>query len=189
MEGALKGLFGGGGATNDTAPAQDFVQRVTTGDPAQGYTTEEAHAAASHVLQNASPDTIDRAMQQSLGNLSEGQRGEFAQMLQQRTAQGRPADPAANGLTVQHSSGAGQAPSGGGGLGDILGGLMGGAGGGGFSSMLGGLLGGGQNQAQSGATSQSGGMMGGLGDLMNNPIGKIAMAGMAAYAMKEVLNR
>ncbi len=200
MEGALKGLFGGGGAT-DTSAAHDFVQRVTTGDPAQGYTTEEAHAAATHVLQNASPDTIDRAMQQSLGNLSEDQRGQFAQMLQQRTAQGRPADNAGSGLTVQHSSGENQGSSSGGGLGDVLGGLLGGGGGGlsgmlggggGLSGMLGGLLGGGgggQAQAQSGATNQGGGLSGGLGELMNNPIGKIAMAGMAAYAMKEVLGR
>jgi len=189
MEGALKGLFGGGDSTPEThAKANDFIQRVTTGDPTQGYSKDEAHAAVSHVLQNAPPDTIQRAMNKSLNNLSEGQRQEFAQMVQQRQTQGRPSD--GSGVTIQHSGGgSAQAQSGGGGFGDVLGGLLGGSGGGGGSlgGLLGGLLGGGGG-TQTGA-SHSGGMGGELGEIMNSPVGKAAMAGMAAFAMKEIMQK
>ena len=209
MESALKGLFGGGESNDDTSAAHDFVQRVTTGDPSQGYTNEEAQAAASHVLQHAPPDVVNRAMEKSMSNLSEDQRGQFAQMLQQRSAQGRPTDAgvsSGSGPTIQHSSGSSDSGGSEGGLGGMLGGLLGGSGGGGNSGgllggsggsnsggglggMLGGLLGGGaQSQSQSGTVQQGGGGNV-LSDVMNNPIGKVAMAGMAAYAMKEILGK
>jgi hypothetical protein len=178
MEGALKGLFGGGEQGN--TQAHDFIQRVTTGDPTQGYSTDEAHAAVDHVVKNAPPETINRAMQKSLGSLNEEQRSQFAQMLEQRAARGRSGD--GGGPTIQHTGGTTQ--GGGGGMGDILGGLLGG---GGFSDLLGGLLGGGGGDSN--ATNRDDGMLGGLGDIMNNPIGRAAMAGMAAYAMKELLDR
>ena len=196
MESALKGLFGGGESNSDTSAAHDFVQRVTTGDPSQGYTNEEAQAAASHVLQHAPPDVVNRAMEKSMSNLSEDQRGQFAQMLQQRSAQGRPTDAgvsSGSGPTIQHSSGSSDSGDSEGGLGGMLGGLLGGSGGGnsggGLGGMLGGLLGGGaQSQSQSGTVQQGGGGNV-LSDVMNNPIGKVAMAGMAAYAMKEILGK
>jgi hypothetical protein len=190
MEGALKGLFGGGEATPDShAKANDFIQRVTTGDQAEGYTKDEAHAAVSHVLQNAPPATIQRAMNQSLNNMSESQRQEFAQMVQQRQAQGRPQD--GSGVQIQHSSGGSAQAQRGGGLDDVLGGLLGGSGSGGGSlgGLLGGLLGG--ASAQTGATqgSSGGGLGGALGEIMSSPVGKAAMAGMAAFAMKEIMQK
>jgi hypothetical protein len=193
MDNALKGLFGGGTSTSGNADARgaahDFIQRVTTGDQTQGYSDEEAHAAVQHVMQHASPDTMNRAIQQSVNNLSEEQRGQFAQMLQQRQAQGRTSGSAgANGGPIIQQSGGGTSNSGGG-LGDILGGLMGGGSGG----LLGGLLGGngGQAQTQTGSTqgqSNQGGMFGSLGEIMSSPVGKAVMAGAAAFAMKEMMD-
>lgn len=194
MDNALKGLFGGGTSGGATAPdtrnaAQDFIQRVTTGDQTQGYSDQEAHAAVSHVLQNASPDMVNRALAQSVNNLSEDQRSEFNQMLQQRAAQGRTsgAQSSSGGPIIQQSSG-GQSGSGSS-VGDVLGGLLGGSGG-----LLGGLLGGGaaQTQTQTGAaqtSSDGGGLFGSVGELMSTPIGKAVMAGAAAFAMKEILNK
>lgn len=195
MDNALKGLFGGGsGSTDAPAPesrnaAHDFIQRVTTGDQTQGYSDQEAHAAVSHVLQNASSDTVNRALTQSVNNLSADQRAEFNQMLQQRAAQGRTsgAQSSSGGPIIQQSSG-GQSSSDGS-LGDVLGGLLGGSGG-----LLGGLLGGsaGTAQAQTGAAQTSGGgggLFGSLGELMSTPLGKAVMAGAAAFAMKEILNK
>lgn len=176
MEGSLKGLFGGGESTGDKAKAQDFIKRVTTGDPTQGYDDDEANEAVQTVIRNAPRETIDRAMQQSMGNLNDNQRAEFSQMLQQRTAQGRPA--------TQASQGSNQ----GGGIDDILGGLLGGGSGGGIGDLLGGLLGGGDS-GQSNQTQRGGSQGGGLGDIMSNPIGRAALAGMAAFAMREILDR
>jgi hypothetical protein len=192
MENALKGLFGGGAdASADNsgnAQAHDFIQRVTTGDQTQGYSDDEAHAAVQHVLQHVPPETMNRALQQSVNNLSEDQRSQFNQMLQQRAAQGRGsgAQSSSGGPIIQRSSGAQSGLDGG--LGEVLGGLLGGGGG-----LLGGLLGsGGTAQAQTGAAQTSnggGGLFGSVGELMSNPIGRAVMAGAAAFAMKEILNR
>jgi hypothetical protein len=197
MDNALKGLFGGGsGGTDAAAPesrnaAHDFIQRVTTGDQTQGYSDQEAHAAVSHVLQHASPDTVNRALTQSVNNLSEDQRAEFNQMLQQRAAQGRTsgAQSSSGGPIIQQSSG-GQSGSDGS-FGDVLGGLLGGSGGGLLGGLLGGSGGTAQAQTQTGAaqTSGNGGLFGSLGELMSTPIGKAVMAGAAAFAMKEILNK
>jgi hypothetical protein len=93
----------------------------------------------------------------------------------------------------------------GGGLGGILGGLLGGAsggssggGGGGLGNILGGLLGGGGDQkadsspgfAQADASGGGGdSLLGGLGDLLDSPIGKTVLAGVAAFAAKEMLDK
>jgi hypothetical protein len=179
MEGSLKGLFGGGEETHEKSAAHDFIQRVTTGDPTEGYSQEEAHERVSQVMKHASRDTLNRAFQQSVGNLNEDQRKQFAEMLKQRAAKGRPES------SVQASASDSM------GLDDLLGGLMGGGSGGGLGDVLGGLLGGGGGNAhaQSGGSDQGGGMFDDLGDLLNSPIGKAAMAGMAAFAMKEILGK
>jgi hypothetical protein len=161
MESALKGLFGGGDGATATAQAQDFINRYEQGDPTQGYSHEEAQAAFQHAIQNAPPDTIQRAAQQAVGRLNAEQRAEFGQMLQQRQA----------GVTNP------------GGLDDVLSGVLGG-GGGSLGGLLGGLMGGG---AATGAVSQNQGSNGGLGDIMRSPVGKAVIAGIGAYAMKEIL--
>lgn len=196
MDNALKGLFGGGTAdSSGSAPdaraqAHDFIQRVTTGDQTQGYTDDEAHAAVQHVMQHANPDTMNRALTQSVNNLSEEQRGQFAQMLQQRQAQGRTSGtPGADGgPIIQQSSGDGQT-AGGTNFGEVLGGLLGG--GGLFGSLFGGASGSGQAQTQPGAATgqaqSQGGGMGTLGEIMSSPIGKAVLVGAAAFAMKEMM--
>lgn len=200
MDSALKGLFGGGSGNAGSAPAdsrnqaQDFIQRVTTGDQTQGYSDQEAHAAVQHVMQNASPDTINRALEKSVGNLSEDQRSQFNQMLQQRAAGGRSAGSTSSsgGPIIQQSGGSGAQADSNGGLGGMLGSLMGGSGG-----LLGGLLGNagggntGQPQAQTSATNSSGGggLFGSVGELMSSSVGKGVMAGAAAFALHEILNK
>ncbi|MGI8477613.1 MAG: hypothetical protein ACR2OO_14765 [Thermomicrobiales bacterium] len=219
MESLLKGLYGSDSHDENAKQATDFVNRVTTGDPTEGYSQEEAAAAAQHVLQTADPATIQRAANQAMQNLSPDQQQQFGQMLQQRQMQGRlvpgqaATTGAADGPVIQRSgdgsSGAGN--SGGGGIGGVLGGLLGGSGGaggsgGGIQGMLGGLLGGlAGGSASAGSTPNAmpgamadggqaqaqgqGGVMDVLGGIMSSPVGKAAVAGFAAFAMKEILDR
>jgi hypothetical protein len=184
MESTLKQMFGGGSfESNDKAKqAQDFVNRYEQGDPTQGYSKEEALQHYQQVAQHASPETMQRATQKAVERLNPDQRQEFAQMLQQRQSG-----------QVQRQVPAGGS-QGGGGLDDILGGLLGGgatAGGGGrIGNILGSLLGGGgAPSTNTGAVEGGGGGGGGgIGDILGSSVGKAVMGGIAAYAMKEILD-
>ena len=191
---SMKGLFGGDD-DKEVLPgetkghAKDFVNRYMTGSPSEGYSREEAVDQFKRVAKHATPDQLQRATQQAVDNLPADQRAEFNQMLQQRQAgQGT--------VDIQRTGGGGgQAAPADDPLGGLLGGLLGGgaAGGtGGLDDMLGGLLGGGGESDKPGATQSQGGggdMFGGLGDIMSSPVGKAVIGGIAAFAMKEVLDR
>lgn len=160
----LKGLFGGG----DDAPqkqqqAQDFVNRYTQGAPDQGYTAQEAAQHYQSVAQNADPATIQRAAEQTFTGMAPDQRQQVSQVLQQQVGGTVSSDPREMAGTVAQLHQ--QNP---GGLASMFG--MG-SGGGGLGGMLGNVLGGG---------SSSGGFPGGT-------LGKVALGGIAAYAMKDVL--
>ena len=170
---SMKGLFGGDD-DKEVLPgetkghAKDFVNRYMTGNPSEGYSREEAVDQFKRVAKHSSPDQLQRAAKQAVDNLPADQRAEFNQMLQQRQAgQGM--------VDIQRTSGGGQASP----ANDPLGGL------------LGGLLGG-QVSGQPGATQSqgdAGDILGGLGDIMSSPVGKAVVGGIAAFAMKEVLDR
>jgi len=185
---ALEGLFGGGG--DDDEPkrnARDFINRYEDGNPAEGYSDDEARGYLKQAMQQASPEQIERASAKAMSRMNEDQRREFSEMLQQRQAGG-----------VERSEGGG-----GGGMGDLggmLGGLLGGGGGGGggLGGMLGGLLGGGgggggsvvDNMDNDNTKRSGGGDAGGmLGGIMGSTAGKAAVAGLAAYLMKELLDK
>jgi hypothetical protein len=180
----LKGLFGSGGETGapDADKAKDFVNRYEQGDPTEGYSSDEAMDYFGRVAKQASPDQMDRAMRESMGRLNPNQRQEFAQMLQQRMggqAQRPMTDNDPNDLD-NFMGGLGQ--------------MFGGGGGGGLGGLLGGLLGGGSASSNAGSVPGNGGSSrndggGGLGDLVNSPVGKAVLAGAAAYAMKELFDR
>ncbi len=151
---------------DQVAKAQDFVSRVTTGDPMQGFDDDDIQRITTEVLPNLSPEEFQQAMKSSVQNLSsnmsESDRSSLGEMLKQRQAGQGMVDITRGGESVP----AGTAPSGGGGGGgidDLLGGLLGGAGGADLDDLLGGLLGGGgQPQAQSEGGGGLGGMLGGL---------------------------
>jgi hypothetical protein len=171
---ALKGLFGGGGNDDDhAANAQDFISRYQQGANDQGYSHDEALQHFQNVAQNADPATMQRAAEQTFAGMDPNQRTQVSQMLQQQgglqQAGGVSDDPRQMaGMVAQIQK---QNPSG---LASLFGG-----GGGGIGDALGGLLGGGNN-------SGSGSSGGGRGFPGGN-IGKVALGGIAAYAMKEML--
>lgn len=205
MDSLLKGIFGGNDDDhqNRLTQAQDFVSRYETGDPAEGYSDDEALRNYDQVANQLSPEEFQQAATQAFERMSPQQRQEFATMLQQHgtetglplSSNGAVDDPSALArLTGQIQQ---QQPSGlaglfgggqqsGGGLGGMLSSLTGGGqqSGGGLGGMLGGLTGGGQtggmNQAQGGN---------GLAGLMSNPIAKAALGGIAAMAFKQMMSR
>lgn len=192
MDSMLKGLFGGGGDDDDRKPqAQDFINRFEQGPIDQGYSQEEAQQHFNQVSQHADPETMQRAAEQTFSRMSPQERQQFAQLMQQQAGGqggsfsddprqmagmvGRMQKENPGGLATLFGGGG---SGGGGGLGGMLGGLLGGGGGNsGGGGGLGGLMGGG-----SGGNSGGGG-----GGLMGGTLGKVAMGGIAAYAMKEIL--
>lgn len=177
------------------AKADDFVNRVESGAPTEGFSTEEALTNFSKVASNLSPDELQAATTQALERFSPEQRREFSAMLQSKANGGGDAtdDPfqiaqLTSQLQSQSPDGLLGALGGGGGLDSILGGLLGGgqssSGGGGgglISDLLGGLLGGGKKDSGSSSGSQAGGF-----DL-SNPMVQAVLAAIAAMAMKKFM--
>ena len=165
MDSLLGGLFGGGDDDNDRrSNARDFISRYETGPVDQGYDDDEAFNHFQQVSQHADPDTMYRASEQAFSRMNPDQRAQFAQYLQQQAGGqvgGRmshdPREMAGMVSQLQRQNPGGLAS------------LFGGGGGGGIGDALGGLLGGG-----------GGGFPGG-------GLGKVALGGIAAYAMKEMM--
>jgi hypothetical protein len=264
-EDQLKGLFGGGEAEDaPSAPtearprggrrgggrrrrrmneeervrAEDFVQRYTTGNPAEGFDSDEAIGYLRELRGQVPPETLQRAAAETVRNLPPEQRQAFAEMLERRRA-------GTGMVTVERTGearaaeGRGDGQAGGPGMDDMLGGLLGGLLGGGMAQsmpepqpgatsggpgpddmlggLLGGLLGGGGSPAtQGGGAPDSnpfddllGGMFGGpdqpearqpqqsqeaqqqtgVGDIFGSPLGKAVMGGIAAFALKELMEK
>ena len=170
MDSMLKGLFGGD--DDDRTPhARDFISRYEQGPIDQGYSDDEAFEQYQRVSQHVDPETMQRAAEQTFARMDPAQRAQFAQLMQQQMGGqgmgGRFDDPRqmAGMVSQMHR----QNP---GGLASLFGGGSGrgGGGGGGLGDALGGLLGG-----------------GGGGGFPGGTLGKVALGGIAAFAMKEML--
>ncbi len=199
--GLLQDLMGGGERRQDY---QDFTDRYDQGQPHEGYDDQEVANRYSEVAGQVDPDTYRPSAQQAFEQMSPDDRTEYARQLhEQASSQGvdtgapvggpQSNDPAtlAEMTTQVHQQSpgllGGLLGGGGGGLGGLLGG--GGAGGGGAGG-LGGLMGGGGGGlggllGGSGSGGGLGGMLGGGG----NPLMKAAMAGITAFAAKQMMNR
>jgi hypothetical protein len=239
---------GGGGrrrrrmSAEEQARAQDFVQRYTTGNPSEGFSSEEAVGYLRELRGQVPPETLQRAAVETVKNLPEDQRKAFAEMLQRRKAgagmvtierTGQAHEAAgrsggqAGGLEMDDMLGGlfggllggGMAQSipepqsqprpapGGSGMDDMLGGLLGGLLGGGaataprgsttasgnpFDDLLGGLLGGGtaaEPEPRARQQPQAQDQAGGIGDILGSPLGKAVLGGIAAFAMKEMMEK
>lgn len=263
----LKGLFGGGEADDaqdaqraerqasrearrearqrrrmspeEQTRAEDFVQRYTSGPPAEGFSSEEAVGYLRQLREEVPPEVLQRAAVSTVQNLPDDQRKAFAEMLQRRQ-QGTGMVTIERTGEARATEGRGGAQAGGVGMDDMLGGLFGSLLGGGMAQpepqpaprsqqapdgglddmlggLLGSLLGGGATQAPRGSTggdpfgdilgSLLGGgaalpheaepqqrqqpqeQGGGIGDILGSPLGKAVLGGIAAYAMKEMMDQ
>jgi hypothetical protein len=223
----------------EVAQAEDFINRYTTGNPSEGFSSEEAVTYLRQVRAEAPPEVMQRAAVETVRNLPDDQRKAFAEMLQRRqagsgmvtiertgearAAQGRGESPAGGGMDDMLGGlfgglfGGGttqpdpypqprQAPQGQGGFGadDMLGGLLGGLLGGGmtqqprgssqpdnnpFDDLFGGMFGGGDDQAAPGQRPQTQAQGGGVDEILSSPLGKAVLGGIAAFAMKEMMDR
>jgi hypothetical protein len=164
MENILQNLFGGG----QRQQYQDFVQRYEQGQPADGYSGQEVmdrYQAVAHQVPN---DVYQSSAEQAFARLSPQERQEFAQFLQQRAQQQNVSLPGMGGGfggQVQQDPGA---------LAGIVTQLHQQPG------LLSGLLGGG-GQTSGGQRQQ--------GSILDNPVAKAAMAGIAAMAVKNLMDR
>ena len=225
----------------EVAQAEDFINRYTTGNPAEGFSSEEAVNYLRQVRSEAPPEVMQRAAVETVRNLPDDQRKAFAEMLQRRqagsgmvtiertgearAAEGRGGGQAGGGMDDMLGGlfgglfGGGmaqpepypqprQTPQGQGGFGadDMLGGLLGGLLGGGmaqqqprgssqpdnnpFDDLFGGLFGGGDDEPDAAAaTAASGQQGGGVDEILSSPLGKAVLGGIAAFAMKEMMDR
>ena len=174
MDSLLGGLFG---QQNEVVQdrAQDFLNRY---EQSSGWAVsgEEALQQYQRAAQRLSPEEYEMAAQQAFSRMNPQQRLEFGRMLQQRMGDSMGQnmqfdDPRQLArLTSQYQR---EDP---GGLAGLFGG---GGGGGGLGGMLGGMMGGGGQL--------SGG--GGMGDMLDNPLAKAALGGIAAIALKNMMNR
>ncbi len=187
MDSMLKGLFGD--QDDDTGKrdqAQDFISRYEEGLPHENISGEEAVNNYQAVASQLSPQELEESATEAYERLSPDDRRQFAQWLQERggdqvgnLTSDDPRDLARVTSQLQSQQPAGLAGLlGGGGLGGMLGGA--GSDGGNLGGLASGLLGGGQGQHRG----QGGG---GMGDILQNPIARAALGGIAAMAMKKMI--
>ncbi len=169
----LQNILGGG---QNRQQLQDFANRYEQGAPWDGISDQEALENYQRVAPNLPPQMYQESAEQAFSRLTPQQRLQLGQYLQQQTRQqghnfpdlnrdgidDRLQDPRylAQVTGQMHQ----QQPNL---LGQLLGGAMGGGGGGGMGG---------------------GGAMGGAGALLNNPIAKAALAGIAATAAQRMLS-
>ena len=169
----LQNIFGGG---QQRQQYQDFVNRYDQGAPWDGISDDEAVANYRQVAPHLSPQQYQESAQEAFARLTPQQRMQLGQFMAQQSRQQGHTFPDFNGDGLDDryqdprylAQAAGhmqqQQP-----------GLL--------EQMLGGALGGGM-----GATSarQAGG--GNIGGMLNHPIAKAALAGIAATAAKQMLS-
>ena len=170
MDSMLKGLFGDQDDDDQRrSRAQDFINRYDDGPPHENISDEEVLNHYQAVASRLSPQDLEDSAAESYARLSPDERRLFAQLLQQQGGNqfgGNVISDDPRQLARMTSQLHAQQPDG-------LTGLLGGGG-------LGGLLGG-------GGGSQVRGQGGGVGDLLQNPIARAALGGIAATAMRKVL--
>ena len=179
MDQLLGGLFGGQDDDDDDrrrSRAQDFVSRYEQGAPWDNISDDEALQNYQRVAGRVSPQEFEESAAEAYARLSPQERQQFAQFLQQQGGGSYgdldyedPRQLAQMTTRLQQ-----QQPDG---LAGLLGGLGGAGGGGGaLGGLLGGALGG-----------QSRGQGGGMADMIQGPLGKAVLGGIAAMAMKRMI--
>ena len=165
----LGGLFGGQDTDDDNirrSRARDFVSRYEQGPADQGYDDDEVYQNYRAAESRLPQDQYEDAAAEAFERMSPQERGELGRMMNERSGgrvQVESDDPRDLARTASRFR---QDDSSGGGLADLLGF-------GGGSSGGGGLL-----DAKRGD--------GGGGGMLNSPIAKAALAGVAAMAMKKM---
>jgi hypothetical protein len=155
----LGGLFGSQDNDDEMrrrGRAQDFVSRYETGAPWEGFTQDEALHNYTQVAGRLSPQQYEEAASDAFGRMSREERRELRRAMRQRGGAGMGFDDDDRDDPREMARAAAMYRQ------QQPGGLAG---------LFG--MGGGQQQS------------GGLGGMMDNPLAKVAMGGIAAMAMKK----
>ncbi|MGI8484751.1 MAG: hypothetical protein ACR2OU_10870 [Thermomicrobiales bacterium] len=197
MDTLLKGLFGDQNDDQKRNQAQDFVNRYEQGAPADGITADEAVSNYQAVAGQISPQELEDSADEAFQRLSPDERREFAQWLKERGGDQvgdlNGDDPRQMAQVTTHLQqnqpdglagllGGGSLASilgGGGGLGGLIGGNS--SNNSGIGGMLTGAMGGGRGRQQD--------QGGGMSDMLQNPIARAVLGGIAAMAMKKMMGR
>ena len=162
----LQNLLGGGQQRQEF---EDFANRYDQGSPYDGISGDEAYRRYQQVAPQLPPDVYEDAARESFSRMSPQERMQFGQHLQQRSRQQGINFPDLNqdGIDDRY-----QDPNF---LAQMTGRMHQQQ-----PNLLGQLLGGGQQQAMGGG--------GGIGDLLNNPLAKAALGGIAAMAVRRMMS-
>ncbi len=171
VDSMLGGLFGGPDGDRVRSQAKDFVSRYEQGQPHEGLERDEVLANFRRASESVGDDDMRDAAREAFRRMSPEQRREYRKAMRQRNARGFERDDddddpdvlAQATQTFMKERPAQQDAGGGGGL-------------------FGGLFGGGNDQPEAQAQQQQ------QDDFFDNPAVKAAMAGMAAFAMKKILD-
>ena len=178
---------------------KEFIERYTTGDPSQGFTTDEAIAHLREMRDELSPAEFRRAMQRTLEHLPPSQRDDFIKIM--REYQAGAAQPTTGAATAESISVGGvtaadePAPSTAAGaragadlFGGLLTGLMGsgetGAGGVGAGDLLEDLTRGGLRAPT--ATPGQKPTEADFRALLDSPLGRAVLGGVAAFGLQDL---
>lgn len=162
MDKMLSGLFGGNDDDDDNrrrTQASDFVNRYETGLPHEGYSDEEAYHNYRQVAGRLSPQDYEEAAGATFGRLSKEERRELRREMKQRSGGRFAIDSDDPHEMARAAAQYRQQDQDGGGLAGLFG------------------MGGGQQQSGQGQQ----------GSLLDNPLAKVAMGGIAAMAMKKMM--
>lgn len=192
--GLLGGLFGDQD-DDRRQQAMDFANRYEQGAPYQGISGQEAYEHYNQVAGQVPPDVYQQSAQEAFSRMQPQERVQFGQMLQQQARQHGVMDNAWDeddnqyqdpGYLAQVTGRLHQQQPG------MLGQLLGGGGGGGLGGMMGGGGGGGGlGSMLGGSNTGMGGVMGGGGQgqsMLDNPLAKAAIGGIAAMAMRRMMS-
>ena len=166
----LGGLFGGQDDDDDRRQtrARDFVNRYETGAPDEGYSDEEAVHNYRQVAGRLSPREYEEAAAETFGRLSPQERKQLKRQMRERSGGRMVVDDDNDDPRelARMTSRYREQDSGGGGLAGLFG------------------MGGGGNGGDLMSAARGGG-----GGMLDNPLAKVAMGGIAAVAMKKILDR
>ncbi len=160
----LEQLFGGGGQQRQEY--QDFVNRYEQGAPWEGISNQEAMSRYQQVARQLPPQEYEQAAQEAFARMTPDQRRQLAQMLQQQARQQQVNFPDLNQDGIDDRL---QDPRA-------------------FAQVTSRM-----EQQQPGMLEQllgggGGGAGGGAGEMLNNPLAKAALAGIAAMAAQRFLS-
>ena len=174
---------------------KEFIEHYTTGDPSEGFTTDEAIAHLREMRDEMSPAEFRRAMQRTLEHLPPGQRDDFIMIMREyqsgaaqpatgASAESIPVDGVTVGEETARPATAGARPGA-----DLLGGLLtglmgGGTGGVGVGDLLEDLTKGGLRAPVTSSGQQPTGAD--FHALLDSPLGRAVLGGVAAFGMQEM---